>query len=170
VCTGKKSGHPRGMPLVTRMFASIEHAWDPMAFSSVNFCRKRAPYSNRSFAYPHWHLPTSCVHRRHFADSWIGSQKVVSTDTSAVNSSTTFGWKYFVSNSCFGTSVRIRIACWLMGGSMVRLWSVNVLCASRPPHTSGLKSTCSSRCSMWQWGRGARGEGEQSAQMEMARG
>jgi hypothetical protein len=29
-----------GMPLVTRMFASSEHAWDPMASSSVNFCRR----------------------------------------------------------------------------------------------------------------------------------
>jgi hypothetical protein len=28
------------MPLVTRVFASSEHAWDPMASSSVNFCRK----------------------------------------------------------------------------------------------------------------------------------
>jgi hypothetical protein len=40
VSTGKRSGHPRGMPLVTRMFVSSEHAWDPMASSSVNFCRK----------------------------------------------------------------------------------------------------------------------------------
>jgi hypothetical protein len=30
---------PRGMPLVTRMFASSEHAWDPMVSSSVKFCR-----------------------------------------------------------------------------------------------------------------------------------
>jgi hypothetical protein len=28
------------MPLVTRVFASSEHAWDPMASSSVNFCQK----------------------------------------------------------------------------------------------------------------------------------
>jgi hypothetical protein len=36
------------MPLVTRMFASSEHAWDPMASSSVNFCRKTrtVPVSN----------------------------------------------------------------------------------------------------------------------------
>jgi hypothetical protein len=40
VSTGKKSELPRGMPLVTRAFASSEHAWDPMASSSVNFCRK----------------------------------------------------------------------------------------------------------------------------------
>jgi hypothetical protein len=38
--TGKRSELPRGMPLVTRVFASSEHAWDPMASSSVNFCRK----------------------------------------------------------------------------------------------------------------------------------
>jgi hypothetical protein len=42
VLTGKTCGHPRVMPLVTRMFA-LKHAWDPMASSSVNFCRKRAP-------------------------------------------------------------------------------------------------------------------------------
>jgi hypothetical protein len=40
VSTGKKSELPRGMPMVTRVFASSEHAWDPMASSSVNFCRK----------------------------------------------------------------------------------------------------------------------------------
>jgi hypothetical protein len=40
VSTGKRSELPRGMPLVTRVFASSEHAWDPMASSSVNFCRK----------------------------------------------------------------------------------------------------------------------------------
>jgi hypothetical protein len=40
VPTGKKSGHPRGMPLVTHMLASSEQAWEPMASSSVNFCRK----------------------------------------------------------------------------------------------------------------------------------
>ena len=40
VQTGKRSELPRGMPLVTRVFASSEHAWDPMASSSVNFCRK----------------------------------------------------------------------------------------------------------------------------------
>jgi hypothetical protein len=28
------------MPLVTRMFASSEQAWDPMASSGVNVCRK----------------------------------------------------------------------------------------------------------------------------------
>jgi hypothetical protein len=28
------------MPLVTRLLASSEQAWDPMASSSVNFCRK----------------------------------------------------------------------------------------------------------------------------------
>jgi hypothetical protein len=28
------------MPLVTRVFAASEHVWDPMASSSVNFCRK----------------------------------------------------------------------------------------------------------------------------------
>jgi hypothetical protein len=38
------------MPLVTRMFASSEHAWDPMASSSVNFCRKRAPCTTASAA------------------------------------------------------------------------------------------------------------------------
>jgi hypothetical protein len=41
VQTGKRSELPRGMPLVTRVFASSEHAWDPMASSSVNFCRKK---------------------------------------------------------------------------------------------------------------------------------
>jgi hypothetical protein len=34
---GKRSLLPRGMPLVTRTFASSEHAWDPMASSSGNF-------------------------------------------------------------------------------------------------------------------------------------
>jgi hypothetical protein len=37
---GKSSGLPRGMPLVTRMFASSEHAWDPMASSSARSCSK----------------------------------------------------------------------------------------------------------------------------------
>jgi hypothetical protein len=36
----KSSGLPRGMPLVTRMFASSEHAWDQMASSSAKFCLK----------------------------------------------------------------------------------------------------------------------------------
>jgi hypothetical protein len=40
VQTGKRSELPRGMPLVTRMFASSELAWGPMASSSVNFCPK----------------------------------------------------------------------------------------------------------------------------------
>jgi hypothetical protein len=40
VQTGVRSELPRGMPLVTRVFASSEHALDPMASSSVNFCRK----------------------------------------------------------------------------------------------------------------------------------
>jgi hypothetical protein len=44
VCTGKRSGHPRGMPLVTHLFASSEQAWEPVASPSVNSCRKRAPY------------------------------------------------------------------------------------------------------------------------------
>jgi hypothetical protein len=44
----KKNGHPKGMPLGTRMLAgsilaSSEQAWEPMAPSSVNFCRTRAP-------------------------------------------------------------------------------------------------------------------------------
>jgi hypothetical protein len=39
VQTGKRSELPRGMPLVTRVFASSEHAWDPKASSSVTFCR-----------------------------------------------------------------------------------------------------------------------------------
>jgi hypothetical protein len=36
------------MPLVTRVFASSEHAWDPMASSSVNFCRKKRTVPQRS--------------------------------------------------------------------------------------------------------------------------
>jgi hypothetical protein len=36
----KRSEHPEGMPLVTRIFTLREHAWDPMTFSSVNFCPK----------------------------------------------------------------------------------------------------------------------------------
>jgi hypothetical protein len=39
-CNGKSSGRPRGVPLVTRKFASSEHAWDPMASSSSKFCLK----------------------------------------------------------------------------------------------------------------------------------
>jgi hypothetical protein len=31
------SGHPRGMPLVTRMLASTEQAWKPMAFFKCKF-------------------------------------------------------------------------------------------------------------------------------------
>jgi hypothetical protein len=42
VSTSKRSELPRGMPLATRMFASSEHAWDPMASSRVDFCRKNA--------------------------------------------------------------------------------------------------------------------------------
>ena len=38
--TGKKSGHSRGMPLVTRLLASSEQAWEPMVSSSVNSCQK----------------------------------------------------------------------------------------------------------------------------------
>jgi hypothetical protein len=41
----KRSVHPRGMPLVTCMLASSEQAWEPMASSDVNSCRKRAPYT-----------------------------------------------------------------------------------------------------------------------------
>jgi hypothetical protein len=37
---GKSGGHPRGMPLVTRMLASSEHGWDPMASSSAKSCSK----------------------------------------------------------------------------------------------------------------------------------
>jgi hypothetical protein len=40
VSTGKRVKLQRGTPLVARMFASNEHAWDPMASSSVNLCRK----------------------------------------------------------------------------------------------------------------------------------
>jgi hypothetical protein len=40
VPTGKRSEFPRGMPLVTRMFALSEQEWDPMTSSSVGFCRK----------------------------------------------------------------------------------------------------------------------------------
>jgi hypothetical protein len=40
VQTGKRNELPRGMSLVTRVFASSEHAWDPMASSSVKFCQK----------------------------------------------------------------------------------------------------------------------------------
>jgi hypothetical protein len=36
----KHSGLPRGMPLGTRMFASKEHVWDPMASSRANVCSK----------------------------------------------------------------------------------------------------------------------------------
>jgi hypothetical protein len=44
VPTGKSSGLPRGISLVTRMQELPSgHVWDPMASSSVNFCRKRAP-------------------------------------------------------------------------------------------------------------------------------
>jgi hypothetical protein len=43
--TGKRSEHPRGMPLVARLLDSSEQAWEPMASSSVNVCRKRAPYT-----------------------------------------------------------------------------------------------------------------------------
>jgi hypothetical protein len=48
VQTGKRSELPRGMPLVTRGFASSEHAWDPMASSSVNFCRKTRTVPQRT--------------------------------------------------------------------------------------------------------------------------
>jgi hypothetical protein len=37
------SAYPRGMLLVTGMLASSEQAWEPIASSSVNSCRKRAP-------------------------------------------------------------------------------------------------------------------------------
>jgi hypothetical protein len=42
VQTGKRSELPRGMPLLDHKHgrASSEHAWDPMASSSANFCRK----------------------------------------------------------------------------------------------------------------------------------
>jgi hypothetical protein len=58
VSTGKRVKLPRGMPMVTRMFASSEHAWDPMASSSVDFCRKTRTvhynlccFRSRSFAF-----------------------------------------------------------------------------------------------------------------------
>jgi hypothetical protein len=44
VPTGKRSEYPRGMPLVTRVLASSEQAWEPMASLSVKFFRKRASY------------------------------------------------------------------------------------------------------------------------------
>jgi hypothetical protein len=31
VPTGKRSKHPRGLPLVARMFASSKQVWEPMA-------------------------------------------------------------------------------------------------------------------------------------------
>jgi hypothetical protein len=37
---GKSTVLPRGMPLVTRMIASSEQAWNPMASSSAKFCLK----------------------------------------------------------------------------------------------------------------------------------
>jgi hypothetical protein len=37
---GKRSEHPRCMLLVTRTLASSEQAWEPMASSRVNSCRK----------------------------------------------------------------------------------------------------------------------------------
>jgi hypothetical protein len=41
VQTGKRSELPKGMTLVTRMFtSSVLQAWDPMASSSADFCRK----------------------------------------------------------------------------------------------------------------------------------
>jgi hypothetical protein len=43
VPTGKSSERPRGMPLVTRLLASSDQAWEPMASSSVKwFVWKRA--------------------------------------------------------------------------------------------------------------------------------
>jgi hypothetical protein len=50
--TGKRCELPRGMPLVTRVFASSEHAWDPMASSSVNFCRKTRTVRGSCLALP----------------------------------------------------------------------------------------------------------------------
>jgi hypothetical protein len=45
VSTGNKSGSQRGMALdPTPARASSEQVWDPMASSSVNFCRKKEPY------------------------------------------------------------------------------------------------------------------------------
>jgi len=40
VVTVRGGGYPRGLPLVTRVLASSEQAWEPMASSIVNFCRK----------------------------------------------------------------------------------------------------------------------------------
>jgi hypothetical protein len=47
VLTGKRSEHPRGLPLVTRMLASSEQEWEPMAFSSVDLCRKTRTVRSR---------------------------------------------------------------------------------------------------------------------------
>jgi hypothetical protein len=43
VSTGKRSEQPRGLTLATRILASSERTWEPMASSSVTFCPKRAP-------------------------------------------------------------------------------------------------------------------------------
>jgi hypothetical protein len=40
--TGKRSELPRRIPLVTHMFASSEHAWDPMAILECNFLSENA--------------------------------------------------------------------------------------------------------------------------------
>jgi hypothetical protein len=72
VQTGKRSEPPRGMPLVTRMFASSEHAWDPMASSSVNSCRKtRTVPATRAKL-------VSC----HFSLGWLLVDEASGTDSS----------------------------------------------------------------------------------------
>jgi hypothetical protein len=46
MATVRGSGLPRGMPLVTRVLASSEQLWEPMASSSLEWIsvKKRAPY------------------------------------------------------------------------------------------------------------------------------
>jgi hypothetical protein len=52
VPTGKRSVLPRGMALVTRMFASSDHAWGPTASLSANLCLKTRTVRQSSLAPP----------------------------------------------------------------------------------------------------------------------
>jgi hypothetical protein len=53
------------MPLVKRMFASSEQAWEPTASSSINFCRKRAPYHVSHSCHHLWHAYHLTQHLHH---------------------------------------------------------------------------------------------------------
>jgi hypothetical protein len=68
----QKSGHPRRMSLVTRLLASSEQAWEPMASSSVDFCRKTCTVPRHYVVHPS--VLVSCAAQRLSAGGHVVKQ------------------------------------------------------------------------------------------------